>query len=72
MVKFLPLSFVISVESISIQYFLVTDRRKENVMSVISSFLNDESGAIPMDWIVIAASIAGISIAVFVTVFGAV
>jgi len=39
-------------------------------MSVISKFLNDESGAISMDWIVIAASIAGISIAVFVTVFG--
>jgi len=41
-------------------------------MSVISNFVNDESGAIPMDWIVIAASIAGISIAVFVTVFGGV
>ena len=39
-------------------------------MSVISNFLNDESGAIPMDWIIIAASIVGITIAVFASYFG--
>jgi len=39
-------------------------------MRVISNFVNDESGAIPLDWIVIAASIVAISIAVFVAIFG--
>ena len=41
-------------------------------MSVIGIFLTDESGAIPMDWIVIAASIVGITIAVVATYFGGV
>jgi hypothetical protein len=39
-------------------------------MSVISGFLKNDSGAIPMDWIIIAASIVGITIAVFASIFG--
>ena len=40
-------------------------------MKLINAFLNDESGAVTVDWVVLTAAIVGLGIAVLTTVGGA-
>jgi len=41
-------------------------------MNVFNTFLNDESGAVTVDWVVLTAAIVGLGIAVLTSVSGGV